>query len=138
MLRVDQFRSWFTLRFGLDAAQRESTRRAWHKLLRQLQDPNGRWRRVKGPAGATVATLLDLGWAPLAPDALKAYHCAATQREQGTPVVEVLAPCAALDVHASCCWRDKYARRRLRTRLFFVTISSNSLVRVTWAGMLGL
>ena len=39
----------------------------WHKTLRQLQNPDGRWMKVKGPMAATICTLLDMKWKPIHP-----------------------------------------------------------------------
>jgi hypothetical protein len=41
--------------------------KAWEAAVGKLQDKRTRWATVVGPLGATVATLLDLGWVPLRP-----------------------------------------------------------------------
>ena len=43
----------------------------WRKLTLRLAAPN-RWNLVRGPMGAVIATLLDLGWEPLHPDEWRA------------------------------------------------------------------
>eukprot|EP00959_Pyramimonas_sp_CCMP1952_P468656 9493598-Pyramimonas_sp.AAC.1 len=40
--------------------------KAWQQSLRRLRlAGENRWRRVRGPTSATVATLLDAGWDPV-------------------------------------------------------------------------
>ena len=41
---------------------------AWHQVKNKLVNAKNRWQMVKGPLGATIATLYDLGFNPLAPD----------------------------------------------------------------------
>eukprot|EP00959_Pyramimonas_sp_CCMP1952_P232858 4866542-Pyramimonas_sp.AAC.1 len=41
---------------------------SWGKILSRLRlAGTRRWRIVKGPIGATVATLMDIGWIPHSP-----------------------------------------------------------------------
>eukprot|EP00959_Pyramimonas_sp_CCMP1952_P469423 9494906-Pyramimonas_sp.AAC.1 len=42
--------------------------RSWHRIRGRLDIlASKRWRRVRGPIGAVVATLLDVGWKPVSP-----------------------------------------------------------------------
>jgi hypothetical protein len=63
-----QLGAWFDLWTSAAEPLRARLRRAWLRALPALRPARSRWARVRGPLGATVATLLDLGWRPIAAD----------------------------------------------------------------------
>ncbi len=73
-MRLKQFSAWMDLWSPAGEQLRSRIRRAWTACRRRLaQTPKAdRWRGVIGPVGATIATLLDIGWNPVAPDFWKA------------------------------------------------------------------
>ncbi len=65
-IRALQVQTWCSVWSGLTAVRRQHVERAWCKELARLQVA-GRWRLVRGPMGATIATLLDLDRRPTGP-----------------------------------------------------------------------
>ena len=56
-------KQWFTL-LTAHSEIREDIVKQWHRLLPKLMKKD-RWSYVTGPASATIAVLLDIGWTPL-------------------------------------------------------------------------
>jgi hypothetical protein len=66
---VNQIASWIDLWTSRDRATQEETRGVWSKMLGKLATHPSKWSIVKGPISATIATLLDLQWGAVHPDA---------------------------------------------------------------------
>ena len=76
-MRLQQVKAWLRLWCATSRGERPRIRRAWACTYRRLaQTPTRRrWRSVVGPMGATIATLLDIGWIPAAPDHWRSPEC---------------------------------------------------------------
>ena len=66
-LQIDHVRQWLSIWKDADTSFRNELAEAWRIQLRVLQFSTHRWQMVKGPASATIAILLDLGWDPQVP-----------------------------------------------------------------------
>ena len=55
----EQLASWLQL---WTTSSKQEAREVWHKLHARLARHPGKWGFVKGPLGATVAALSELGW----------------------------------------------------------------------------
>jgi hypothetical protein len=67
MIPLDQLKQWTLSWDKLDDGLRKQVRRAWMIKMPQLRNEETRWKRVKGFMSATIATIMDLGWAPIGP-----------------------------------------------------------------------
>eukprot|EP00959_Pyramimonas_sp_CCMP1952_P332821 6969386-Pyramimonas_sp.AAC.1 len=56
------FQTWVEMLPAIVGDARAPLSLAWKKLRRELSQAKSRWGRIKGPMGAVVANLLDLGW----------------------------------------------------------------------------
>ena len=63
-----QIKAWIGLWRRSCKSIRTILRKTWQKLYRKLAKAKSRWQMVRGPASATISTLLDLGWKPVHPD----------------------------------------------------------------------
>ena len=63
--RTAVIKDWIYLWMG-QKQSRSCLVKTWYKLKEALSGPY-RWRRVRGPVAATMATLRDLGWDPFSP-----------------------------------------------------------------------
>ena len=63
----DQVQTWIHIWLN-NASLQQRMKAQWAHILLDLKDPSTRWKRVKGPMAATIATALDLGWIPAKPD----------------------------------------------------------------------
>ena len=63
---VDQVRNWLWIYGTLDGAEKTRTVRAWRKcnehLMKTINGEPQPFRRVRGPMGATIAMLHEIGW----------------------------------------------------------------------------
>ena len=66
-VRHRQLECWKQIWFDLDRDMRIRVRRLWTKQMRKLNE-QPRWNGVIGPMSATIASLYDVGWKPIAPD----------------------------------------------------------------------
>ena len=53
----------------LGTVQRKRVRRVWMRSMPRVVADERRWQKACGPLEATICTLVDLGWKPIAPDA---------------------------------------------------------------------
>ena len=60
---VDQVKAWLQLWFDSEDVRAQAPR-IWGKTLLKVAPPRGRWAKIAGPAAATVAVLVELGWWP--------------------------------------------------------------------------
>ena len=66
-IRLEIVRQWLAIWVLLSDDEKSKVRHVWPKHLRRLQ-PVTRWSVAKGPIGAVIATLTDIGWKAVAPD----------------------------------------------------------------------
>ena len=66
-LPIKQLSAWMRLYSEADEDKKQRILKCWHKTLRKLQHPGGRWMQARGPLAATICTLLDMEWKPLHP-----------------------------------------------------------------------
>ena len=66
---TQQIAAWHDLWAGLDGPTAKRVIRVWNTTLQAVATTpqRNRWRKVKGPLGATMVTASGLGWAPLSP-----------------------------------------------------------------------
>ena len=64
---MGQVRSWMRLWKNAADDLRKDIKEVWKIGLRKMAEEKTRWMRVKGPLTATIATLMDAGWAPVLP-----------------------------------------------------------------------
>ena len=67
-VRVDQFCDFAFVWNTLTHKEKGKAMLAWQKLKGTLAEKKTRWLRVAGLMGATVASLLDIGWDPVRPN----------------------------------------------------------------------
>ena len=63
----DQVQSWIAMYHRMDPNARRDTHRNWNSKLKRLRQAKSMWQCVRGPADATIATLLQAKWAPRTP-----------------------------------------------------------------------
>jgi hypothetical protein len=63
--RVELIQSWLQV-IATTGIRHEALSRVWAKQVKLLDGPR-RWSEIKGPMGAVIATLVDLGWQPQGP-----------------------------------------------------------------------
>ncbi len=66
-IRVEVVKDWIEIWAGCSEEEKRRIRRAWRKMAMRI-DGKYRWREVKGPMGAVITTLKDMGWKVPAPD----------------------------------------------------------------------
>ena len=91
---LKQVTEWVHYWRGLGAKERRHTAAAWRATRERLRatPARRRWAEVAGPLAATVATLLDAGWKPLAPNAWKHGDTLAAMLDRPYPdIVRILA-----------------------------------------------
>jgi hypothetical protein len=64
-LRMELFGSWLEVAVN-PSIPKQGLEKVWGQLRESLAGPR-RWHQVRGPMGAVVATLMDLGWKPGSP-----------------------------------------------------------------------
>ena len=62
-LRLSQAKEWLALWHAAADEYRRRTTALWPRYLSELLNASTRWRRVRGPTSATIATLFDVGFA---------------------------------------------------------------------------
>ena len=69
-MRLKQLSQWAQLWGEADDGMRRRIRRVWTLAYRTLSaaEARRRWHGIIGPIGATIATILDIGWKPIARD----------------------------------------------------------------------
>jgi hypothetical protein len=67
-IRVQHIREWMDLWDSMDTDVRRRVRKFWSREMPGIVKDPMRWREVKGPISATIATVHDIGWKPAAPD----------------------------------------------------------------------
>lgn len=76
--QADQVRTWILIWNSTEGSpkDRELLTEAWKVTRDELQttEKQKRWQRVTGAIGATIATLLELGWEPLRPNLWMAHR----------------------------------------------------------------
>ena len=66
-MMVQQIEAWFQLKKRW-IGKEDLLKRTWGLTVQHLEEANNRWQMLRGPLGATVAYLLDLGWQPRGSD----------------------------------------------------------------------
>ncbi len=66
---ADQLGQWIDLWFACKEDRRARIRLLWSRKVHKLFLHPNKWILAKGPASATICTLLDAGWSPVKPDA---------------------------------------------------------------------
>ena len=68
VMPLGQVRTWMRLWKGGGDLIKDQIRQVWKIGLRRMADEPTRWLRVTGPMTATIATMMDIGWAPVLPN----------------------------------------------------------------------
>ena len=66
-VRLQSVKDWLAMWVKLPEEDKALIRATWAQAYRKLQT-TPRWGKVRGPRAATIATLLDIKWKPVAPD----------------------------------------------------------------------
>ena len=67
-LPLEQLKAWMGIWTRSNPAAKKRIAKSWSKLHRRVALAKSRWQMVRGPASATIAILLDLGWKPVRPN----------------------------------------------------------------------
>ena len=67
LARLTVIKDWIWMWTQASGSHKVRLRRTWQKVRKVLRSRH-RWKRVRGPLAATIATLYDMGWTPIAPD----------------------------------------------------------------------
>ena len=68
VMPLGQVRTWMRLWKNADETVKDDIKKVWKIGLRRMADEQARWMRVTGPMSATIATMMDVGWAPVLPN----------------------------------------------------------------------
>lgn len=68
VMPMGQLNCWIRLRKQAGQDSRADIQQTRKIALRRMKDAKARWLNVRGPMSATIATAMDLGWAPIHPN----------------------------------------------------------------------